>query len=374
MKRGRIALFVPSLRGGGAELVMVNLARGFLQRGFSVDLVVAKAEGPHLRQVPAETRIIDLKRRRVSRAFPALVRYFRSEQPEVLLSTLTHANVVALLARRIARAPTRVVVREANALFPNTRRGRLPGTSRLVSELILLLMRRLYASADAVVAVSDGVARDVALATGLPLEHIRTIANPVVTAELLERANERVDHPWFQSGQIPVVLGVGRLTEQKDFPTLIRAFARIRERRPCRLVILGEGTERPLLEKLVTELGLQDVVAFPGFIRNPYRYMNKAAVFVLSSAWEGLPGVLIQALACGTAVVATDCGSGTREILSGGELGRLVPPADDSALAAAVLETLDEPRKVVRREALTRFSQEVAVDLYLRLLVTEAHE
>ncbi|RTH32330.1 glycosyl transferase [Thermus scotoductus] len=332
----RLALFLPSLRGGGAERVMVHLARGFAERGFQVDLVLAKAEGPYLAEVPPSVRVVDLRASRVLFSLPGLVRYLRKERPHALLSALDHANVIVCLAHRLARVPSRLVISEHNTLSasrPQNARGRL----------LPWFMRWTYPWADAVIAVSQGVAEDLIHLTGLPREKIQVIYNPVVTPELFAKAREPLDHPWLASGEPPVILGVGRLTEQKDFPTLIRAFALVRAQRPARLMILGEGELRPQLEALVHELGLQDDVALPGFVENPYAYMARAAVFVLSSRREGFGNVLVEAMACGTPVVSTDCPSGPREILDHGKYGRLVPVGDVKSLAESILKAMDEP-------------------------------
>ncbi|NLO89188.1 MAG: glycosyltransferase, partial [Clostridia bacterium] len=188
----------------------------------------------------------------------------------------------------------------------------------------------------AVVAVSQGVADDLVKTTGLMRELIKVIYNPIVTPELLEKAKESIGHPWFKPGQPPVILSAGRLTAAKDFPTLIHAFARVRAERLARLMILGEGEERPNLESLVRELGLESDVSMPEFVENPYAYMARAAVFVLSSAWEGFGNVLVEAMAVGTPVVSTDCPSGPAEILEGGKWGKLVPVGDVEKLAKAL--------------------------------------
>ena len=383
-----IGLFLPSVRGGGAQRMMLNLARGFAGQGLDVDLVLAQAEGPYLDQavpvpgnrLPAdhspqaegpyfdqavpEVRVVDLGARRVLASLPGLVRYLRDERPVALLATQTHANVVALWARRLAGVDTRVVVREANALSQVTQNAAL---ARM--RLFPSLARRFYPWADSIVAVSQGVAEDLARVIGLPRGRIRVIYNPAVTPELLERAQEPVDHAWFAPGMPPVILGVGRLTRQKDFPTLIRAFALMRQRRPARLVILGEGEQRTRIDALVSEAGLEDDVDLPGFVGNPYAYMARAAVFVLSSVWEGLPNVLVEAMATGTPVVSTDCESGPAEILEGGRYGRLVPVGDVEALAEAVLATLDAPLAAETLQLRAReFSLEKVLVQYLEVL------
>lgn len=358
----RLALFLPSLRGGGAERVMVHLARGFAERGFQVDLVLAKAEGPYLAEVPPSVRVVDLRASRVLFSLPGLVRYLRKERPYALLSALNHANVIVCLAHRLARVPSRLVISEHNTLSasrPQNARGRL----------LPWFMRWTYPWADAVIAVSQGVAEDLVRTLGISAERVKVIYNPVVDDDLLTKSKEPLDHPWFTEGAPPVILGVGRLTEQKDFPNLIRAFALVRAQRPARLMILGEGELRPQLEALVHELGLQDDVALPGFVKNPYAYMARAAVFVLSSRWEGLGVALIEAMASGTPVVSTDCPSGPREILEDGRWGRLVPVGDVDALAEAIVTTLDEtehPDVVARAK---EFNVNYAVENYLKVLL-----
>jgi len=201
----------------------------------------------------------------------------------------------------------------------------------------------------------------------VPRARIDMILNPVITPDLHALGASPLSHPWFAPGQPPVVVGIGRLERQKDFPTLIRAVARVRRSRPVRLLILGEGGKRPALEALVHELGLEEDVALPGFVENPYAYLARAQVFALSSIFEGLPTVLIEALALGTPVVATDCRTGPREILDDGRLGRLVAMAQPEALAAAIAETLDRPPAPVPAEDLAAYRQADAADSYIRL-------
>ncbi|MCS7240863.1 MAG: glycosyltransferase [Candidatus Bipolaricaulota bacterium] len=361
----KVAFFFHGLLGGGVERVMLHLARGFVQRGIGVDMVLQRAEGPLVPQVPPQVRVIDLGAKRMRWALPGLVRYLRAEHPPALLAALDHANVVAILAKAIARVPTRVVV---SVHFNTSQVVRHARSFR--DRSVRWWTRSFYSRADTVVAVSRGVAEDLVTQSRLPREKVRVIYNPVVTPELFRQAEEDPVHPWFTPGSLPVILGVGRLSKQKDFATLIRAFARARRARPARLVILGEGEERPNLERLVQELGLKESVSLPGFVENPFPFMKRAAVFVLSSRWEGLPTVLIEALALGTPAVATDCPSGPAEILEGGKWGRLVPVGDEQALAQAILETLEEPFAPpgAPERMRERFGLESVVDQYLEVL------
>jgi glycosyltransferase involved in cell wall biosynthesis len=358
-----IAFFLPSLCGGGAERVTVNLAQAMTERGLTVHLVLAAAEGVFLDQLPPAIRVVDLRAGRVLRSIRPLAAYLRHERPGVLVSSMGHANLIALWAGRLAGGVVPVVVTEHNTLSQEVRRQR--GLTRW---LWPRLLGTFYRWAARVVAVSRDAADDLARTSGFPRDRIEVVYNPVITPAMMAQARQAPDHPWFAAGGPPVILGAGRLTKQKDFPTLVRAFAEVRRRHPARLLILGEGEDRPALEALIGELGLSDDVALPGFRDNALAYMARSAVFVLSSVWEGLPTVLIEALAAGTRVVSTDCPSGPREILQEGRLGALVPLGDVPALANAILAALDRPRGGVPDEALTPFTRDASVDHYLRVL------
>ena len=362
-----IALFVPSLRGGGAERVMVTLANAFAERGVKVDLVLAKAEGAYRDQVSELVRVIDLDCRRVALSLPRLVRYLRREQPQAMLSAMSHANVIAIFARWLARSSMRLVVSAhttPSQSKPRYARGRL----------VPMLTRKTYPFADAIVAVSQGVADDLVQTIHLDPCKIEVIYNPVVDDSIPAKAAEPLNHPWFADGSPPVILGVGRLTEAKDFQTLIRAFALVRAKRVARLMILGEGEQREELEALVDDLGLREDVEMPGFVSNPFAYMRRAAVFVLSSRWEGFGNVLVEAMACGTPVVSTDCPNGPREILNGGKLGWLVSIGEPKELAAAIVEALNTSQTwEIDAKCLKTFDLMTAVEMYLAQMGITQH-
>jgi glycosyltransferase involved in cell wall biosynthesis len=252
---------------------------------------------------------------------------------------MNNANLIALWAARLAGRATPVMVTVHTTLSESG-----PQRSRLSAGLARQLLRTFYPWAASVVAVSRGAADDLARSSGLSRDRVEVVYNPVIT---------------------PAVLAAAR---QKDFPTLIRAFAQLRHRRTGRLMILGEGEDRPGLTALAGDLGVADDVALPGFRGNAMACMAGSGLFVLSSAWEGLPTVLIEALAAGTRVVATDCPSGPREILQEGRLGALVPVGDPAALAEAMLDALERPAGAVPSDALTPFTRDAAVDHYLRLI------
>jgi glycosyltransferase involved in cell wall biosynthesis len=363
-----LALFLPTLDDGGAERVMLQLGACFSARGHAVDLVLAIPGGPLESQIPPGLRVVNLAARRTTRALPALVQYLRRERPAALLSTLEHSNILAVWASWLSRTGARIVLREANVLLPREQmRGMRP-------HLLRALMRRFYSSAAAIVAVSKSVAESLIGGLGIRPQQIRTIYNPVVTPDLHRKASAALDDPWFAPGAPPVVLGVGRLVPQKDFTTLIRAFAEVRARRVARLVILGEGKEREALQALAARLGVEADVRLPGFDHNPFRYMQRATVFALSSIFEGLPGALIQAMACGCRVISTDCPGGSREILDGGTIAPLVPPRDPSALAGGLTALLEDAERGPARVRLPveRFTEEAAVREYLDVLGVKA--
>ncbi len=359
-----IALFLPSLRGGGAERVMVNLANEFANRGLKVDMVLAQVEGPYLADLKPNVRIVDLNARRVITGLPALISYLRREKPMALLSTMIHSNVIALLAKYFSGVSTNLVVREANIISTpdGTKRG-------LRGRVVLFLARYFYRKANAIVAVSHGVADDLHKCLDLEADDIDVIYNPVIRPALFELAKENLQHPWFSESEPPVILSVGRLVEQKGFSTLIKAFYKVRKQVPARLIILGEGNLRPELESLVNELGLGDDVSLLGYAENPYAYMSRSAVYVLSSLWEGLPNTLIEAMAIGTPVVATNCKSGPKEILDDGKYGYLIPVNDDQVMSESILKIIlnhDVPE--VPNSSMDSFSTHEVVDQYLKTL------
>lgn len=368
----RISIFLPALAGGGAERAMLHLAEGLAERGIKTDLVLAEAKGAYLAKVPSSIRIVDLKSR-----FPVIVsktlalrRYLRQEQPDVLFSALDILSS-ATWAQRLAGVSTRIVMCVQTNLSHQFR-DHQPNT---MGKIRPRMVRWFYPWSDQIVAASRGTAEDVAKMTGMPVENIQVIYNPVVTPEVLTKIDEPIDHPWFAAGEPPVLLGVGRLVSQKDFFTLIRAFAKVRQSLPARLMILGEGEDRAKLEALICELDLQAVVALPGFAENPYAYMAQSSVFVLSSIFEGFGNVVAEALAAGTPVVSTDCDSGPAEILDNGKYGRLAPVGDAEALAAAIVQTLQEPRNSeVLRSRSQAFSLDRVTEQYLQVLQQILHQ
>ncbi|MFO7645988.1 MAG: glycosyltransferase [Desulfosarcina sp.] len=363
----RIALFLSSLSGGGAERIILELARALAQRGYAVDLVVCRLKGDLVTEIPGGVRPVELeiaprsallrtliklpartwltllpvmlrKPLKKIRSLPFLEVYLRRERPDVILASTHVPNLLALWAVRLSGLQVRTVLKQDNSLARSIENSTDPLRRKLPR-----LLRLWYAQADAVVAVSEGVADEIAAVAQIPRAQIHVIHNPIDADRIARQAETKPDHPWFQPGQPPVLLAAGRLHLQKDYPTLLRAFASLRKERNLRLAILGEGHERPRLEKLIGDLGIGADVRLLGFQKNPFAFMARAAVFVLSSAWEGLGNVLIEALACGCPVVSTDCPHGPSEVLEKGRYGTLVPVGDPEKLARAIGEALDRP-------------------------------
>jgi glycosyltransferase involved in cell wall biosynthesis len=347
---------------------MLNLAQGIAKRNINVDLVLVRAAGPYLNQVPKSVRLINLNASRALLCLPALVRYLRSERPQALLSALNYTNIIALWARRLAGTPNRVVVVEQNTFSYWNRQAK-----GVISWIMPQVLKRFYPWSDAIVAVSRGTADDLSKVTSISREQIQILYNPIITLELQEKKCEIPDHSWFRAEHLPVLIAVGRLTQQKDFSTLIRAFAQVRQTHDVRLMILGEGEERSALMTLIRSLRLEDSVTLPGFVTNPYSYMSHASLCILSSKFEGLPTVLVEYLFCGTAIIATDCPGGSREILRDGQYGVLVPVGDVKALVQAINRALEGGILCPPPQSWHPYKLDLVVDQYLELLSLADH-
>lgn len=362
--RPKIALLVSFSGQGGVERLMLNLCEGLVRFGYPVDLLMIKGRSAHLHELTEGLNVIPLGTNHTYSSLPAVVRYLRSERPAALLAAKDRANQVAIIAGQLARTPTRIVV-----AIHSTISAALDGKSLLRKATWYLPMRFLYPRAHVVVAVAEGVARDLMAIAGLPPQKIQVVRNPVVTPRMFRLAEGAVVHPWFLDPSRPVIMGMGRLTRQKDFTTLIRAFARVRSQRPCRLVILGDGRDRRMLTDLAQTLGVGEDVDLPGFVVNPYPFLSRASLFALSSLWEGSPTVLTEAMALGVPVVATDCPSGPREILRDGLYGPLVPRGDAEALARAIVQILGRPQdKAFLQAGAAEYSVERSAERYVEVL------
>jgi glycosyltransferase involved in cell wall biosynthesis len=359
----RIAIFVQSLTIGGAERMSLNLIEGLVQNGIQIDLLLADRSGGLLSEVPPGVNVIDLQGKRVLFSLFTLVRYLRKHRPALLYSVQVHTSLIAIWAVRLAQVHIPLVISPRNMLSTG-----LAAEPTIRNRMIIKLARLFFRSADAAICVSQGVAEDFIKVTGMPRQKTHVVYNPIVSPGLEQKMHEVISNPWFAPDDPPVILAVGRLAVAKDYPTLLHAFSLVCQQRPARLIILGEGRERARLELLVKDLGISDHVQMPGSVKNPIAYMVHARLLVLSSRWEGLPNVLVEALACGTPVVSMDCPSGPREILEDGVFGRLVPVGDETALAVAIQETLNKiPDRAMLRQRAQDFTLDESVRKYTRI-------
>ena len=330
-----ISILITSLEGGGAERVLTNLANEFASRNYQVEFALFKKKGVFINQVSKKVSIVPLELNIKFGKLISFFKYLRNKKPDIVISSLEVNNLIAIISKLLSFSKSKLIIRVENPLS-------VPNRSKPKKFIERLLLSILYRFADEIIAVSNGVADDLAKFAFINRKRISVIYNPIINADLLNKKTEANQDTRFSSDPSPLILGIGRLTQSKNFSNLIQAFAIIIKQRPARLIILGEGEQRRDLEKLIKQLNLEEFAKLPGFVDNPYAYLMNADVFALSSNWEGLPTVLIEALACGTKVVSTDCNYGPREILKNGEYGIIVPVNDPQLLAEAVLKTLEE--------------------------------
>ncbi len=349
---------------GGVERMLLNLINAFAGRGLKVHLVLIRTHSRHLDEIHPAIQIIKLGSRHTATSMLPLIRYLRTHRPARMLVAKDRAGRLAVLARLVSGAPTQIVVRLGTNLS-----AALAHRSGLKRWLRGLPIRLLYPYFDQVIAVSEGVKQDTLAVSGIASDLVKVVRNPVLTPRLHELARQPAPHPWLNEPDIPVILGAGRLTVQKDFSTLIRAFAKLRKSRNCRLIILGDGRQREKLNALAEELGVSHEIDLPGFTDNPYAYMAKVSLFVLSSRWEGSPNVLTEAMTLGTSVVSTNCPSGPEEILEAGRIAPLVPVGDPESLALAMAQVLDNPPDSdMLRQAVREYEVETSATHYLKIL------
>ena len=335
----RIAIFMQDLKAGGAERMMLNLANTFSEFGKKVDLVIVRKEGHYLKLLSKKVNVVYLESRKTFLSLFPLIRYLRRSKPDVLLSTLVHVNIVAIIAKLLSFSKCKVFVRETNWIKANRSDRNQPFFFRFAYRFVRLV----YPLADGVIAVSQKMADSLKSEEHIPDNKIHVIFNPVITSGVFSMAKERPDHPWFHEKSVKIILSAGRLAPQKDFPTLIKAFSRIKADNSCKLVIIGDGKEKGNLQNLIDSLQMNGKIDLAGFQSNPYSFMANCNLFVLSSLWEGSPNVLVEAMACGATVVSTNCPSGPDEILEKGKYGKLVPPGNVDELAAAITYSMQNP-------------------------------
>ena len=360
-KAGPVAYFMPYLGSGGAERAAPEIIRQLIRRGLEVDLIVTRSGGELWNSIPEGVHIVDLKSWKILTSLPALVRYLKQRRSAVLISTLGAGNTVSLVAKKYFLRNLKLIVRHENHFSAQHKYSKFG--------IYLRILKWLFPVADSIVAVSKDGAEDLGKSVPRVADLVTYVPNPVVNSTLFEQARSPLKHPWLDDSEVPVIIACGRLVPQKDYPTLLKAFAELRCSRIARLMILGDGPDKLQLMNLAQDLGIQADVEFSGFQSNPFSYISRAQVFVLSSRNEGLPTSLIEALACGTPVVSTNCPSGPREILEDGKWGALTPVGDWKALAHAIQGTLDRPPDSnMLVAAALRYSSTASINRHFKLL------
>lgn len=364
MSRPKIAILVSFSGQGGVERMIANLSAALIDLGVELDILLIKDKGPHAANLPERARKIHLGSKHTATSIFAVARYLREERPDAMLAVKHRGILAALRARRLAGTDTPISGRLGTTVSVPLAAG-----SWLKRALWYRAMRRFYPMLKSVIAVSEGVAGDIRNITGLDGDQLKVVRNPVINDDLLSKATAPLDYPAMIDQQGPIILGAGRLTRQKDFPTLLRAFARFADERDAHLIILGDGEDRDALLALATDLGVLSRVSLPGFQTNPWCWMRRANVFALSSLWEGSPNSLTEALALGVPVVSTDCPSGPRELLQNGNIAPLVTMGDDQALAEAIEQMIDNPPSATTLQAaVAAYRAETSARRYLQAL------
>lgn len=340
----KLMVVIHSLRGGGSERVLINLLKGLNRKEFSITLALYERVFDYPMPENVEVRILDIYASKnifkLTKGFIAkilqLCRLVREIKPNVVFSLLSSTNVTVILAKLLSRIHCRVIISEHTHPSVNLKNEMYGGITKH-------FMKYLYPKADRIVAVSEGIKEDLMKNFTIPEKKITVIYNPVDLKEIEMRLQENVDHPWFHNG-VPIIVSVGRLTKQKGYPYLIRAFFLVRRSLPCKLFIIGEGEDKDRLIEMVSTLGIEPDIEFLGFQENPFKYMARSSIFVLSSLYEGFGNVIVEAMALGLPVISTDCPSGPSEIIDDKKNGILVPVQNEHVLAQAIFEMLTDSR------------------------------
>lgn len=371
----KVCLFPGSIGGGGIGIVMLGLAEGLIERGFSVDIIAIGNTPSELgagRNIPLGVNVINISPRARGALLP-LIKYLRRERPAMLISARDYVNLLALAAHRISGLRSRC---KLIWTFHTHYTSQL-NVSTPLDRIIFSMMMKFMLSVDSRVCVSREIAEDLSIRSNTPRSSYDVIDNPGWSDASAIRSRQACPHKWLKDrhpgmrdSDSPVLIGAGRLVPQKDFETLIRAFSRFRETfQNGKLIILGEGPERVKLLSLISSLGINDSVDMPGHVDNPLAYLSRSDVFVLSSRWEGQPIILIEAIGCSCPIVSTDCPSGPADILDGG-LGALVPIGDVSCMVKAIINAVNikEPHPLDFTSTMYRFSPQRAAEAYLKLI------
>ncbi len=336
-----VAFFIPSLEPGGTERNVVNLVNNVDREKYTLSLVLGKPEGEFIKEINKNIPIINLNTSRSLGLFFKLIKYFKSEKPDIFVSAFPRINVICIAAKIFARVNTKIIITEHSVFSLLPVIAKTPARRLFARFFMPILSRFLYPKADSIVCVSRGIADDLAKIVDIS-DKIKIIYNPIINDKIYQLANESVDHPWFFDSKTPIIIAVGRLVECKNYPGLFKSFDLVIKSRLAHLVILGAGPEMKKLTALVQKMNLSQHISFFGFQKNPYKYVKKASVFVLSSLQEGFGNVIIEAMACGTPVVSVNCPTGPGEIIENMKNGILVPVNDEKNMASAILRILND--------------------------------
>jgi glycosyltransferase involved in cell wall biosynthesis len=362
-KARTVTLFIPTLAAGGAERATLNLAEAMTAKKLDVTLLVQRPEGELVKEIPENIKVESLNCSRSLFAFIPLILFLRRNRPDFFIANMGHGNIISLWARALSTTTIKIIVCQHSMLSAECQ-----AHAGWQYKILPWLYRRFLPWADAVVAVSSAVAADLNRVTQISSNHITTIHNAVVGPDFMQRSEQPCPHPWFAENTPPVILGIGRLSEEKDFPTLIQAFALACKSKDLRLVIIGQGPQLNKLKGLASSLSIGEYVDCPGFTANPLPYIKRAAILAVSSKYEGMSNVLVEALACGTNVISTNCPGGPAEILECGHYGALVPVSDPNAMAQTILATLQNPKdKNILQQRGQDFSFDCTVNAYIKL-------
>ncbi|WP_350342381.1 glycosyltransferase [Proteinivorax tanatarense] len=364
-----ITLYIPSLNLGGIAKNTIRLAKGLIAMGYDVDVVVVNYKGEYVKDLPSEINIVNLNSKKAMFSIPKLVSYLRRKRPKALISANDYTNIIAIIAKKLSAVKCKLIISVRTNVTTHCK------NAKSIKERLLvpLLIKKAYPLSDYIVSVSKGVQEDLVSNFNIPENKSVVIYNPIFDESILEKKLEEPNHIWFGKANT-ILLSAGRLTQQKDYPTLIKAFAEFRKTensKSVKLIILGEGPERDNLQKLINKLNLTGDVDLLGYVSNPYSYMGKADLFVLPSKWEGFGNVLVEALSCGVNVITTNCPSGPMEIINYGEFGTFVPVGDYKKMSDKIKDTLNNSPKISAETLVKRgkeFSISKTASEYLELV------
>ncbi len=367
-----VTFFLPNLNSGGAERAAINLLKYLKNSSYKISLLLAKKEGILLSEVPEDVRVFELSTLSFPIIFVKLVRYFNKKKPALFISTFPSLSILAILARKFSRNKPKIIIIEHSVFSANKLNARTLLRRFLAKFIFPSLMRYFYREVEYIICVSNGVANDIAEITGLK-NNIKVIYNPIIVKEIDRLSQEKV--PLFDSDSNPIILAVGRLVKAKDYPTLLEAFSLVCKQINAKLLILGEGEEREKIIDLAKKLSVGDNIKLLGFQKNPYKYMSKSSVFVLSSIQEGFPTVILEAMACGAPVVSTNCNSGPNEIIDNNKNGILVPIKNPQAMADALLKILKDKsfkEYIIEggRNRVKDFSEKIIINEYDKIIMS----